>query len=298
MNIAQILIAGAAVAAMAAPAPVFAQEHAPRVFQGSGPWTADFGADYCRLMRTFRDGEDEVTLAFERIQPGPMARLLVVGDSVRPYRGADRIGYRFAPSGSEPEGPTSLSSDFASSRTPEGERMTILSLVALDEAPRPAAYDPQAEKARAEQIRSLVLEDGLLQPLQFDTGTMGDVVTVLQGCTSDLIATWGIDEERHARLQRGVIPRAGPLIGRNTVPFGQFARLTGNYNQVRVMVNASGEATSCHIHFPTLEESTNAQICEQVLENAQFEPALDGDGEPLDSYWLVPVFALLGPPQG
>lgn len=82
------------------------------------------------------------------------------------------------------------------------------------------------------------------------------------------------------------------------MPFDQFARLTGNDNQVRVMVSAAGEPTACHIHFPTLEEEVNDRICEQIMENAEFQPALDAQGEAIASYWLVPVFVLFGPPPG
>ena len=154
------------------------------------------------------------------------------------------------------------------------------------------------KRSASEQLRvdSLVFDKGLQQPLQFNTGPMDDVMAVLQTCTNDLLGRWGIDAERHAALLHGPMPLEGPLIGRSILPFDQFAKLTGGYNQVRVMVSATGDATSCHIHFPTLDEGVNEQICEQVLENARFDPARDADGETVDSYWLVPVLALLGPP--
>ncbi len=322
MRIRKVALAFAA-SAMALAMPAQAQSEAPQVFERTGNWTADFGEDYCRLLRTFRSGDDEITLAFERIQPGPMMRMLIIGDSFRPYRGADRVGYRFEPREEAP--PSDLSTEFASSRTPDGERLTILSSISLAEAPQftqvfqqrsnagdqttdaalPAqgepprfpAYDPQAEQARASAIRSLVFEEGLSRPIRFDTGNMGDVMGVLQTCTSDLVSSWGVDAERHANLQRGAFPEPGPIIANNTIPFDQFARLTGNYNQVRVMVSEEGEPTSCHIHFPTLEEGVNQRVCEQVMENAEFQPALDAEGQPIASYWLVPVFVLLGPPE-
>ena len=318
MRIRKVALAFAA-STMALTLPVQAQSEAPQVFERSGNWTADFGEDYCRLLRTFRSGDDEITLAFERIQPGPMMRMLIVGDDFRPYRGADRLSYRFEPREAVP--PFELSTDFASSRTPDGERLTILSFISLGEAPQftqvfqqrtnagdqttDAAgeppqfpvYDPQAEQARASGIRSLVFEEGLSRPIRFDTGAMGDVMGVLQTCTSDLVSSWGIDAERHANLQRGAFPEPGPIIANTTIPFDQFARLTGNYNQVRVMVSKEGDPTSCHIHFPTLEEGVNERICEQVMENAEFQPALDAEGQPIASYWLVPVFVLFGAPE-
>lgn len=321
MRIRKVALAFAA-SAMALAMPAQAQSEAPQVFERTGNWTADFGEDYCRLLRTFHSGDDEITLAFERIQPGPMMRMLIIGDSFRPYRGADRVGYRFEPREQVP--PFEPSTDFATSRTPDGERLTILSFISLGEAPQftqvfqqrtngddettdaalPApgeppqfpAYDPQAEQARASEIRSLVFDEGLSRPIRFATGNMGDVMAVLQSCTMDLVSSWGVDAEKHLDLQRGAFPAPGPIISRTTVPFDQFARLTGNYNQVRVMVSAAGEPTSCHIHFPTLEEGVNDRICEQVMENAEFQPALDAQGDAIASYWLVPVFALLGPP--
>ncbi len=162
--------------------------------------------------------------------------------------------------------------------------------------PSQQSYVPEAERQRAATIESLVFDSGLQQSLQFNTGPMDDVMAVLQTCTSDLLGSWGIDSQRHATLLHGPIPLEGPLIGRGVLPFDQFAKLTGNYNQVRVMVSAKGDATSCHIHFPTLDARVNEQICEQVLENARFDPARDADGESVNSYWLVPVLALLGPP--
>lgn len=307
------LVAAAGCAAMTLAAPANAQE-TPLVFDGAGDWTADFGEDYCRLLRTFSNGDDSITLAFERIQPGPNMRILAIGDAFRTFRGADRIGYDFAPRDAEPPFPPST--DFATSATGDGSRLTILSFVSMqqlpvfnqafqprdgdgsEELPQFPGYDPASEVEDARSIHTLAFDDGMARPLHFELGPMGDVMQVLQQCTSSLVASWGLDPDRHATMQRGAFPAQGALIGRSTVPFDQFARLAGNYNQVRVMVDASGEATGCHIHFPTLEANVNERICEEVIENADFSPAIDAEGNAMDSYWLAPVFVLFGPPPG
>lgn len=196
-------------------APATAQEETPRIFRPTGSRTADFGDDYCRLLRTFSDGSDQLAIALERIQPGPFMRMLIVGDAFRTYRGADRVSFRFEPREQAP--PFELSTDFATSRTPDGERLTIISFISLGEAPqfmqvfqqranggdetpdaalptpteppRFSVYDPQAEQARASEIRSLVFDEGLTRPIRFDTGNMGDVMAVLQTCTRDLVSS-------------------------------------------------------------------------------------------------------------
>ena len=119
---------------MVLPTLALAQDGAPRVFEGSGPWTADFGEDYCRLILSLRNGADEITLAFERIQPGPTMRMLIIGDSFRTFRGADSIGYHFDPREDTPS--HEKSSVFASSRTPDGERLTVVSFVSLGLPPQ------------------------------------------------------------------------------------------------------------------------------------------------------------------
>src|SRR6187549_881866 len=89
----------AAAAMVAAPAAqVQAQEET--VFRASGNWTADYGDDYCRLIRNFTDGTRTMSLALERLKPGADVRLIVVGEGMRPFRGADQIAYQFLPSAS------------------------------------------------------------------------------------------------------------------------------------------------------------------------------------------------------
>ena len=56
MRIRKVALAFAA-STMALTLPVQAQSEAPQVFERSGNWTADFGEDYCRLLRTFRSGQ-------------------------------------------------------------------------------------------------------------------------------------------------------------------------------------------------------------------------------------------------
>ena len=92
------LVFGCAVAALTVAQPTLAQDAA--VYQPTGGWTADYGEDYCRLIRTFNDGNDEVSVALERTQPGAPIRIILVGDGVHTFRGADEIGYALLPSGS------------------------------------------------------------------------------------------------------------------------------------------------------------------------------------------------------
>src|SRR5262245_43202191 len=90
----------AAAVLLAAPTVQAQAQDAEVVFKPAGNWTADYGDDYCRLIRNFTDGTRTMSLALERLQPGAFVRLIVVGEGMRPFRGSEQIAYQFLPSGS------------------------------------------------------------------------------------------------------------------------------------------------------------------------------------------------------
>jgi hypothetical protein len=61
------------------------------------------------------------------------------------------------------------------------------------------------------------------------------------------------------------------------------------------MVDATGKPTSCAVHWPSLDQTTNDKICKTLLANARFTPAMDSAGQAMPGYWVAsPLF--LGPP--
>ncbi|MFC3099789.1 hypothetical protein [Altererythrobacter lauratis] len=296
----------AAAAAALSPLTAHAQDNA-RVFQPSGPWTADFGDDYCRLMRSFSDGRETVSISFEKIDTGPTMRLMVLGNAVSIYRGSDQIGVDFVPSANPRRLP------FARSTSTDGQQLLIFSGVMIDDGsaapagenagPPPATIPTAAERdaqelARGTQITALSLTSGLTTPVRIETGSLRNAMEVLQTCGYDLLSIWGLDPEKHRTLSRPAFPPPGPHLANGTIPFGEFSRLAGGSNMVRVMISAEGRPTACEIHYPTLSANVNTRICAQIMDNARFQPALDAEGQPMASYWTVPPFALMGPPPG
>lgn len=51
------------------------------------------------------------------------------------------------------------------------------------------------------------------------------------------------------------------------------------------MVDAEGNATSCHIQRKTVGEGFGDAACNALMRNADFAPALDRNGQPMDSYY-------------
>ena len=98
--------------------------------------------------------------------------------------------------------------------------------------------------------------------------------------------------------------RAAPIgpayewIPRGTVGFQDFGKLGGASSPFGVMVDAAGKPTSCHVHWPTLEARQNEAVCEAIMENGEFTPALDANGEAMASYWTTDYFPALSRPFG
>lgn len=296
----------------------------PVVFKPAGDWTADYGDDYCRLVRTFSDGTNQITLGLERMQPMSLVKIMLLGNGIKLYRRADTIGYNYSPSGD------SRTSQLLRSDTTDGQQMLIIDganigpmpslpgfgvprrqFARVPGGPPPSApseagpapapgtplYLPASETEYAAGIKGLMLTEGTLDPVSFETGSFKGVIGALQACTYDLLTYWGVDGEKHKTLSRTVVPQSGNVLPQGTIGFQDFAKLAGGLNMVRVMIDANGTPTECKIHFASLDESTNAKICSHLMK-AKFLPALDSAGQPMASYWINSPFFLFGPPPG
>jgi len=293
-----VLSAVSMLAALVAPvAQLRAQE--AKVFRPSSAWALDYGDNYCRLMRDFSDGKDTIGLFVERTQPGPMMRLIVVGNSIRLFRGSEQIGFQLAPSGAQRMVPRLR---FEAN----GEQYLNLGPTMFAELPAPAPgapppmpgpYSPLDEVEAAARVTGIALQHGLATPAFIETGSLGEPAAALQACADDLLASWGLDAEKHRSLTRPAMPArptAGWIAG-DVISFQDFAKLSGGNNELRVMVDRAGKPTACHIQWPSLGEAANRKICDAVMQKGEFVPALDQLGQAMDSYWTTSVFFLMPP---
>ncbi|MEO6388265.1 MAG: hypothetical protein ABIT16_09345 [Croceibacterium sp.] len=284
-----------------APLPAQAEDG---VFTPSGNWIADYGDDYCRLVRTFTDGKDEVSLGLERIQPGAQVRLILIGNSLRPFRGADQLGYQFLPAGG------ALKTRYVRSRTGDDKQYLALDAVTLapfvftppapgtPPAP-PPVYSRDKEQETAQAITAVSLSEGLIAPVRFETGSLKAPMAALQACADDLLQVWGLDPEKHKTLTANAFPNLTPdgWLPQGTIPFTEFSKFAGGANQVRMLIGVDGKPSSCTIYSPSLAQSLNARICSILMEKASFAPAKDAAGQAMASYWMgSPI--MLGPRPG
>lgn len=293
-----LLLASAALLA----APV-AQAQEEAVFRPAGNWVADYGDDYCRLARTFSDGQREMSLALERLQPGNFVRLIVVGEGLRPFRNAEQIAYAFQPAGA------SGKARYVRSETADGQPFVSFDPMTLAPPPAfappapgapqapPPMYDRAAEQETARGITGFALTEGLISPVRVETGSLRAPIEALQACADDLLTFWGLDADKHKTMTAMPIMNPNPqgVLPQGTIPFGEFGKLTGGANQVRLLIGADGKVTDCAIYSPSLSQSLNERICELAKERASFQAAKDAEGQAMASVWMGPPM-FLGPP--
>ena len=301
MSSASIVSLLAAAGLVATPLAAQAQGAAPGaadVYRPAGQWTADYGDDYCRLSRNFSDGPNAMSVAMERIEPGPAMRLILVGPDLKTYRSAEDIGWHFTPSD------TPRKARATHSETADGKQWYNLGQVTIaPPAPPvpgtpPKPFDRSAEQAAAKGKTGILLDSGLTAPVQIETGDLGPPIAALQACADDLAKSWGLDPAKLQGARSPAVPDHGGVgwLPQGTIAFTDFAKLGGASNQVRLMVDATGKATSCTIHWATLDATTNQKICQALMDKAKFTPAMDANGQPIAGYWVAnPLF--LSPPM-
>lgn len=296
MKLAKFVSCLAVAGMIAAPLPAAAQD-AGKVFKPTGQWALDYGDDYCRLARSFSDGEDDLALAIERIDPGPSARLVLISNALKPFRSADEIGWHFTPA--DPE----RKARYTHSVTGDGKQyynlgpFTVAPFTLPAPGTPPPVFDRAKEQAAAKGKTGLVLDSGLNTPIAVETGDLAAPIAALQACADDLAKSWGLDPAKlQGETAAAVAEKNGSgWLPQGTVAFTDFGKLGGGANQVRLMVDATGKATSCAIHWATLDATANDKICKTALANARFTPAKDAAGQPMAGYWIgSPMF--MGPP--
>ena len=273
----------------------------PHVFKPSSVWAADFGENYCRLTRDFSDGKDTVSIVMDRIQPGNAMRVLVVGDPIKLFRSAERLGYQYLPAGDERMA-TPVKGEMG--KGPPYYNLGDILIGPLPKLPAPgtppappAPYTRDGELEFAAGIKGLALTKGMVNPINIETGSLKEPIRIEQKCIDDLLTHWGLDAEKHKSLTRPAFPASDTRtwLPGDTIGFSDFNKLAVSNNQFRVLVDASGKPTSCEVHWPTLGESKNALICKTVMEKGKFLPALDAGGQAIASYSMLSPYFFMAP---
>jgi hypothetical protein len=288
--------------AFTAIAPMLMAAAAPVRLQPSSSWVLDYGDESCRLIRTFGDGQEKVTLVFESDAPHQMD-MLATGKPLGNYN-AD-ISARFLPVGSESFAGRSAFT------TSSGDPAILWTNVFLIPDPiiekrvreyvghnlKPALRPPPTSlaeqasyKARrqefAEKTTELEIQTRWKHSVVLETGSMGNAIGMLDKCSRDSLKDWGVDPNLEDKIVRPAWA-SDPSQWFSSDDYPKAMLTSGEESEVhiRLLVDTSGKVTKCTSlsHFKAPE--FNKVTCDAIMRRASLAPAELADGTKVPSYF-------------
>ncbi|TCM18595.1 TonB-like protein [Novosphingobium sp. PhB165] len=250
----------------------------PQIFTPTSGWAIDYAAKSCVLARTFSRGTEIIGFRFEVVSPDTLGTLTLIGNPFGSISYGSNFQFRV---GSDQ--PSPAQSGWLLIHVPSGGGKAIPGVLI-----RYAKLGDQdrLSNGASTQTSTLVTFQWDQQTLEAEVGRMDTVLEALTKCTDDLVRKWGYDPAvQHALSQKPRI-NGNP---RDWIRYPETARNVSNQTKlkVRVDIDEAGEPIKCEPldadEVPDLATST----CTQLLKNAHFHPALDKDGNPVRSYFVV-----------
>lgn len=265
-----------------------------RVFEPSGDWQLRSAAEFCAVTRDFTDATGaSIRLQLQSFGPAQSFKVTMVGDGLPlregRRRGVAQLQFRFEPDPDWRRAPGMTGyRDGADMLTFAGSLHTNsevqrLSKVAPDE-PEPL-FD--FDRARAAEIIRL----GLAYPSRDDTvlaiGPMIRPLGQIQDCGRTLVQKWGYPSSVLDRVRKAArLSNPKKMIA---VLLRDMRRQKLGHNDAiyfRADIDEEGRVANCIIQHPALGSDVEAVVCAAVQETAEFDPALDADGNPVKSLYF------------
>ncbi|QYJ07242.1 energy transducer TonB [Qipengyuania flava] len=287
-------------------APAYAQDEPPVVVAPSAPWEVDFAANRCRAARTFGTGEERTLLLLEQITPSRSPRWVMAGAVAEDMKSGGPVSVQFGPGldAWEMEGKkrTTLGSFGAAYRS-ASMRKPDLDWRRLSKKAREHTPEESEELEEPVGLGLLDVEEGRSidwvsfqrgkRPAQrLDTGNLGQLFELLNTCMSDLVRTWGVDVEAHARRAKAPEPLNIEEIARRIQQYypGRAERWGRQADlSLRVLIDEEGAPTKCQIVNVSVAENFDDRACEEFMKVGKFKPALDIDGAPMASFYATTI---------
>ena len=259
------------------------------IYTPSGAWVVDYGDEQCRVGRQFVSGDQSLFLNFGRVESDDKFRFQVIGDLpfLRSQNG--KVNVQFLPDG------TVSDTVYYVGKRNDGQSVLItsspLTPFRFHESP-PEFFEARAGRARLKMekrdtLNGLTITIKGQDPMVFQTGPMGQVLTVLEDCTDGLAEFWGFDGATEKSLTRRAEPEND--IG-NWIQPRDYPKLQLRDGQVAVVdfrlnIDANGAVSDCVTSNAVGDQKFSDTVCAVVKERAKFTPALDKDGQPVHSFY-------------
>lgn len=277
---------------------VAADKDEPVMLEPSSPWTMNYADDYCRLSRSFGEGEQRAILMMDRYAPGVSFRLTLAGTATRAATFGGEAKVQFGPGWNEQTIP--FYSGTLGEKLPAWIFAGPARIRPLTEAQN--AQVPEEGLADTTQIAPLSAADEaattqlrfgrpLRRPLILHTGPMKQALDAMRACTDELVTHWGVDPEQIKAQSRPAVPRGSPgeWFRSEDYPSDMLSKGMQGIIHFRLTIGEDGKPLSCHIQQSTDPDGFDKMVCQRLMQRARFEPALDAEGKPMKAYYLNTV---------
>lgn len=257
----------------------------PLVLEPTSAWNLRYDEDKCRLVRLFGEGEDQVELNIDQSGIEPFFNLFVLGEPVKTGRRQQTLTVQF--------GPHEESAERSFLRGRLGEEKVPFLMMHGIQLGKPEADVETGEFEtggigldRQEQIEWLAIGGRGSPALNLRLPDFSEAMAALSSCSEDLVRHLGLDADGQSR-----IAEKPQLLNKmemaRTINYPWLYQRKGMEGSVRLRVTVSkdGEATTCQIARSSRPAVFDDVVCRAMIQNGEFAPAIDVDGNPSASYF-------------
>lgn len=259
------------------------------------PWNVDFGEQRCRLARVFDDGEDRHLLLIDQGGPSSRFHFSVSGPAFKNFDRPSEITVQFG--AFEPDKDRfpylGTTKDVGTSLIYSGLDFGGHGEEAGQDGEDPSMYRqpfPLIDVEMARKVDSITVRQGR-RVVELATGNLGEPISVLNECARNIVRVWGFDPDEQAtmtRRARWLDRRKVSRLIAHSYPNKALRRGEQGIFRLRATIEIDGSVSECFIDKATLTDSLESPACKGMAK-AQFEPALDKDGNPMRSFYLTTI---------
>ena len=278
--------------------PVAAAPQTPLILKPSSKWHVDYADERCRLVRQFGEGKQTALLFIDLYGPSEYYQMTIAGKFVPKavQRGVANI--QFGPveeeqklafaSGTIGTEPALLFSRSARIAPPSAAELLAIKDRSDDEWINLQPISEERKKA----VKYLRIGKPLRKPVTLETGSLRGPIAALDRCVENLVASWGVDVEKHKTLTRKAEPLNSPgdWVKSSDYPEKMLMARQPALVNFRLSIGPDGIPTGCHIQATTRPKEFDNAVCKSMMRRARFSPALDAQGQPLASYYQNNVY--------
>lgn len=231
-------------------------------------WHAALEDGLCHLARTFSTGDAEIQFILRRRAPRYQFELNMVADNLERRNNTPLTQYGVD---KEP-----LRHGY-SYRLKDGDWEGFAANLPAD------YFDSPVQQ-------SLIVKDAFEKDVALDLQNIGGALAVMDQCLDEVLRSWGLDPEEQRAVSRMVnLPeRSEEILRHATFQTDRVRERLGQDSLYFVtMVDEEGRATSCFIEGAANDTSDGQAACRAIERSVRFEPALDTDGNPIASFFVI-----------